>query len=450
MAIIKTRARRREWGSDSMPLVINNGQSSESEEEPIDAIPLRQVPFAKSRPQPSTQTQATVIVKSEPQPPPQYQFGPRMTRSRAKGLTNFKPIKQKKGTMINLSDDSDSPSKMQGVQGSTSRPTQEDSASLNAMADAATQVSTQSIPSTITERLQTGLRITRPLTMDLLSSFPVYPQASVGFMLRKTVDEAMAASNDVLGIRTATCAPAIAMIRTQPSMAAQAPKKGNSSLKHSVSDALAAMDRMIREEPECDPSPIQPPVTTIHAPTITRDIPIEFNFMDSPHFTSIPISSTTVEPTILDHPTTTQTVSKTAHVETVTTSPISSPIQPTTTPSTPTEPIIPLPPTVSIQELDFFLGLSPTNPSLTSFEHNEDPYDPQNTHVTQTPPPSPHPTPPHPTPLNHSCLVQTNPLALYTLGLMTTMKVHIFLIIALSIAAHILRKKGKRLIQVQV
>ncbi|XP_024995872.1 mucin-7-like [Cynara cardunculus var. scolymus] len=388
MAILKSRARRREGESDSMPPVNTNDQSSESEEEPIDAIPLRQVPFSKSTPQspPQIRTQPQRVVKTEPQPQPQpqpqYQVGPRITRSRAKGLTNFKSVKQKKGTVINLSDESDSPPERPVAQTSASRPTQEDSTSLNTLVDATTQMNTQSIPPSITERLQTGLRITRPLTMDLLSSFPVYPQASVGFMLRKSVDEAIAASNEVLGLRTTTCAPAIAMIQTQPSMAAQAPKKGNSSLKHSVSAALAAMDRIIRREPECDPSPIQPPVTTTHTPTITRDIPIEFNFMDSPYFTSIPISSSTVEPTIFDHTTTTQTVSRPPPVETVTTSPIPSPIQPITTPSTPTEPIIHLPPTVSIQELDFVLGLSPTNPSLASFEHNEHPSDPQNTPVT--------------------------------------------------------------------
>ncbi|XP_024958883.1 mucin-2-like [Cynara cardunculus var. scolymus] len=239
-----------------------------------------------------------------------------MTRSRAKGLTNFKPIKQKKGIVISLSDDSDSPPERHVAQGSTSKPIQEDSTPLNTLADAATQ--------------------------------------------------------------------------------------------HSVSAALATMVRMIRREPECDPSPAQPPVTTIHAPTITRDTPIEFNFMDSPHFTFIPISSTTVEPTIIDHPATTKTVSRPSPVETTTTSPIPSPIKPINTPSTPTEPVIPLLPTVSIQELDFVLGLSPTNPSLTLFEHNEHPSNPQNTPVTQTPPPSPHftqpfiPSPNQPTSPIHS------------------------------------------------
>ncbi|XP_024995361.1 formin-like protein 3 [Cynara cardunculus var. scolymus] len=182
------------------------------------------------------------------------------------------------------------------------------------------------------------------------------------------------------------------------------------------------MDRMIRREPECNPTPAQPPVTTTYAPTFFRNMPIKFNFMNSPHFTTIPVSSSTVEPTLFNHASTShtapvettpvetvpntapvETVPKTApvetspkptHVETTTTNPLPSPIQPTTTPSTPTEPVIPLPQTVSIQELDFVLGLSPTNPSLTPFEHNEDPFDPQNTPVTQTPPPSPHSTQP--------------------------------------------------------
>ncbi|XP_024963957.1 flocculation protein FLO11-like [Cynara cardunculus var. scolymus] len=285
-----------------------------------------------------------------------------MTRSRAKGLINFKPIKQKKGTVIEVSDDSDSPSTRHGVQNSSSRPTQEDSTFLNMMADATTQMSTQSIPSNITERLQTGLKVSGPLTRDLLSSFPVYPQASVGFMLRRSVDEAIAASKEVLGIRSATCAPSIAMIRTQPFMAAQASKKGNSSLKHSVSAALAAMDRMIRRESECNPAPAQPPVTTTHAPAFFRNMPIEFNFMNSPHFTTIPVSSSTVEPILYNHGSTSQTMPKPTpvettpvetarvetspkptHLETTTTSPLPSPNQPTTTPSTPTEPVILLP-----------------------------------------------------------------------------------------------------------
>ncbi|XP_024978934.1 DNA-directed RNA polymerase II subunit RPB1-like [Cynara cardunculus var. scolymus] len=385
-----------------MPPVTTHEQTNASEEEPIDAIPLRHVPFARTRPQPSTQTQAqaTVIVKSEPQPFPQYQFGPRMTKSRAKGLINFKPVKQPKGTVFNVSDDSDSLPESPVAKTSTSRPAQADHASLNTLADAATEMNTQSIPPSITERLQT---------------------ASVGFMLRKSVDEAIATSNEVLGLRSASCAPTISMIHSQPSMAAQTPKKGSSSLKHCVSAALAAMDRMIKREPECDPAPAQPPVTTTYTPTFTRNIPFEINFMNSPCFTSVSVPSSTIEPTLFNHASTSKTppvettpvetihkpthvqampktglvepIQKPTPVETTTTSPLPSPNQPTTTPSTPTEPI-PLPQTVSIQELDFVLGLSPTNPSLTPFEHNEDPSDPQNTPVTQTPPPSPHSTQP--------------------------------------------------------
>ncbi|XP_024972668.1 zinc finger BED domain-containing protein RICESLEEPER 2-like [Cynara cardunculus var. scolymus] len=79
-----------------------------------------------------------------------------MTRSRAKGLTIFKPFKEKKGTVIALSDDSDSPIKRLADQASENRSTKVDFTYLNTLADAATQMITPSIPPSITERLQTA------------------------------------------------------------------------------------------------------------------------------------------------------------------------------------------------------------------------------------------------------------------------------------------------------
>ncbi|XP_024964982.1 proteoglycan 4-like [Cynara cardunculus var. scolymus] len=414
MAIIKKRARRREGGADSMPAVHTHEQTSVSEEEPIEAIPVRQVPFAKPTPAPFTkpQTQASVMVKPEPQTIPQYQSGPRMTRSRAKDLINFKPVKQPEGTVFDISDGSDLLPESPEAQTNTPEASQADNTSLTMLAEATTKMNKQSMPSTFTERLQEGLKVSVPLTRDLLSGFPVYPQASVGF-IKRSVDEAIAASNEALGLRSERCTPTMSMVHSQSSMDVQTPKKGSSSLKQYVDAALAAMDKAIRREPECTTAPVQPTVPTTHAHPFFRNKPTEFNFLNPSHFTNIPISSSNIEPTLLKHASTSRTapvgtvykptpvreMPNTSTIEptpvTTTTSPLPSPNHPTTTPSTPTEPI-PLPETVSIQELDFVLGLSPSNPSLTPFEHNEDPSDPQNTPVTQTPPPSTHSTQPNP------------------------------------------------------